>query len=399
MRFWNVLLLLAIHVLSVAAAGNYTGVTSGTNLPYIVHFPLSSVSPPYPAVIFLHGSGSVGTVSDLDNNAFWDGVGKLCSDYDSGSGDAAAKEAVENYLIILPLCTASYCSGDQRQWEPADVLQVLDAVKASYAVDADRVTISGYSMGGKGTWTTAMQSPTSFSSLITSAGYDEFNSSLSALTSALVQPLVTADMAFQCFVGTDDVKQPIADAQPVLDILKDLNANYNETTISGADHTAMSTAPYELTTLWDWVAKQSRSGGSSTVTSNTSASTDNTPATGSTNTSSQAPLPESQSTDNTTPASPNPQPESSPSPTSEASPPSPMASSPTSSTQSTPSATAAATSTNNTLETVIGGIALLALLALFLVFAMHCHNQRKDGYRKTDDSESDSETDDSDDSD
>lgn len=109
MRFWNVLLLLAIHVLSVAAAGNYTGVTSGTNLPYIVHFPLSSVSPPYPAVIFLHGSGSVGTVSDLDNNAFWDGVGKLCSDYDSGSGDAAAKEAVENYLIILPLCTASYC--------------------------------------------------------------------------------------------------------------------------------------------------------------------------------------------------------------------------------------------------------------------------------------------------
>jgi predicted peptidase len=59
-------------------------------------------------------------------------------------------------------------------WESAAndsaVMALLDAIQASYAVDGRRVAVTGYSLGGAGTWVYAARHPDRFSAAIPVAG-------------------------------------------------------------------------------------------------------------------------------------------------------------------------------------------------------------------------------------
>jgi predicted peptidase len=51
------------------------------------------------------------------------------------------------------------------------VNELLDAILSSYNVDPTRVVVTGYSMGGRGTWSWAARYPTRFSAAIPVAGF------------------------------------------------------------------------------------------------------------------------------------------------------------------------------------------------------------------------------------
>jgi dienelactone hydrolase len=59
-------------------------------------------------------------------------------------------------------------------WESAEneraVNQLLDAVLASYSIDTKKITITGFSMGGSGTWHVAAKFPQRFTAAIPMAG-------------------------------------------------------------------------------------------------------------------------------------------------------------------------------------------------------------------------------------
>ncbi|MGF1452058.1 MAG: dienelactone hydrolase family protein [Opitutales bacterium] len=86
---------------------------------------------PLPAFIYLHGSGALRfDLEQLRNDRFYEKLQPLA---DRGA------------FVVVPLI-------NQRGWQNAKVIEVLDRVLAQYPVDPERVVLGGHSMGGSGTW-------------------------------------------------------------------------------------------------------------------------------------------------------------------------------------------------------------------------------------------------------
>lgn len=86
----------------LASASSLVLYPDSTTLPFAVHVP-DTAQPPYPAILFLSGNGSLGDVADLGTLTMWDGVGLMISLYLSGNTTAAPQAAGEDWLTILPL--------------------------------------------------------------------------------------------------------------------------------------------------------------------------------------------------------------------------------------------------------------------------------------------------------
>ena len=71
-------------------------------------------------------------------------------------------------LIVAPDCTGDGWSEPQSE---TDVLALLDYVSNNYAVDVNRILVTGYSMGGSGAWFLAARHPDRFSAAVVMSGW------------------------------------------------------------------------------------------------------------------------------------------------------------------------------------------------------------------------------------
>jgi predicted peptidase len=102
----------------------------------------------YPLVLFLHGAGERGD----------DNVAQLIH----GMADFSSDENRKKYpcFVVAPQCPANRSWGGFRRaanaedkLEPGKLLvPLIDALKKEFSVDADRLYVTGLSMGGFGTW-------------------------------------------------------------------------------------------------------------------------------------------------------------------------------------------------------------------------------------------------------
>lgn len=70
-------------------------------------------------------------------------------------------------IIVAPDCTARSWTAPQAE---QDLLQILDHVQHTYNIDSKKVLITGYSMGGSGTWHLAGRHQDRFSAALVMAG-------------------------------------------------------------------------------------------------------------------------------------------------------------------------------------------------------------------------------------
>jgi predicted peptidase len=99
----------------------------------------------WPLMLFLHGSGERG-----DN---------LQGVRQHGPPKLAAAGQKFPFIIVSPQCPY-----DER-WVPAQLNDLLDEVANTYRVDADRIYVTGLSMGGTGTWNLAAETPERFAAI------------------------------------------------------------------------------------------------------------------------------------------------------------------------------------------------------------------------------------------
>lgn len=121
--------------------------------PYRVFVPSAyNAAKPMPLVVALHGMGG-------DENSYF-------TAYDNGIVKREAE--ARGYLVVCPKGrgSASMYAGDAEK----DVMDVIAAMKRDYNVDADRVYLTGHSMGGYGTWSIAPKYPEMFAALAPIAG-------------------------------------------------------------------------------------------------------------------------------------------------------------------------------------------------------------------------------------
>jgi len=107
----------------------------------------------WPTILFLHGSEQRGDnpsmLEDLAILAFADRVGGF------------------PFAAILPQCPRG------EHWSPGVLRQVLDTVEAEVPVDRNRVYLTGFSMGGYGTWQTAAAMPGVFAAIAPLCGLSD----------------------------------------------------------------------------------------------------------------------------------------------------------------------------------------------------------------------------------
>ena len=103
----------------------------------------------WPAVLFLHGAGERGS----DN-------GKQIA---VGLGPALRRGVVSiPAIVVFPQCPEEgYWAGPER----SIAMAVLDDAMRRYAIDERRVSMTGMSMGGTGTWILAAEHPKRFSAI------------------------------------------------------------------------------------------------------------------------------------------------------------------------------------------------------------------------------------------
>lgn len=106
-----------------------------------------------PVMLYLHNNGVNGT----DNEKQIKGFDKLIS----------SEPKVFNFIIVFPQARPnSYWIGKQTE----QAVKALDQTVAEFNGDTQRLYLAGHSLGGYGTWTTAVLYPQKFAALVPVAG-------------------------------------------------------------------------------------------------------------------------------------------------------------------------------------------------------------------------------------
>ena len=180
----------------------------------------------WPVMFFLHGSGESG---DDVEKVKMHGPPKLV---------AAGKEFP--FLLVSPQSPGG-------GWNVETLNGLLDNIIKNYAVDEDRVYLTGLSMGGYGTWAWALDSPKRFAAIAPICG-----GGMPRRAYAL------KDMPVWVFHGAKDPVVPVKEAEDMVAALKNAGAGEVKFTVyPDAGHDSW-TATYDNSELYDWFLKHSR---------------------------------------------------------------------------------------------------------------------------------------------
>lgn len=140
------------------------------------------------------------------------------------------------FIVVSPLCPAGEI------WTDTETLiGILDEVTQKYRVDAERVYLTGHSMGGRGTWYLAYKYPERFAAIAPLSP----NMIISAWAAKL------KDMPIWAFHGAKDELAPISESQNLVDEIKKLGgSNLKFTILEDRDHFILDM--YENKEIYDW---------------------------------------------------------------------------------------------------------------------------------------------------
>ena len=181
---------------------------------------------PMPLLIFLHGAGEVGTdPKTLVNKAPFHIANEAEIDFP--------------YIGVMPICP-------EKRWEPYRVIAMLNQVMAEtrfrFQADSERIYLTGYSMGGFGTFETAMEFPERFAAIVPVAGGGEPGKA------AKLQDIPT-----WVFHGENDKTVPLPSSARVVEAMEQNGHNdVKITVIPGAGH-GIARQVYSNPYLYNWL--------------------------------------------------------------------------------------------------------------------------------------------------
>jgi len=223
----------------------FTG--GGTQLPYRLLKPKNyDPSQKYPLVVFLHGAGERGN----DNH----------KQLVHGMNDFASDEIMDKYpaFVMAPQCpegqwwapfnqaTKSAAGGDQPAPALAAVLEAIPALQKEFSIDAQRIYITGLSMGGYGTWAAISRRPELFAAAAPICGGGD------PASAATIKHI-----PIWAFHGADDNVVPAAQSRQMIEALKAAGAQPKYTEYSGVGHDSW-TETYRNPELYAWLFAQRR---------------------------------------------------------------------------------------------------------------------------------------------
>ena len=208
----------------------------GSPYDYLIHFPkgYNDFGGKRPLLVFLHGAGEVG--KDVTE------IAKL-DVYHYASGQIPAAEFP--FLVVSPVAP-------KHGWEPAKVVHLIDELlgdpRFAPRIDSDRVYLTGFSMGGFGTFRAACAFPDRFAAIVPLAGGGEPGDAVK------LQSVPT-----WAFHGDADEVVTYESTKNMIDAMEDLDhPNVKLTTLHGAGH-GIPKLVYTRRDLYQWLLQQKKS--------------------------------------------------------------------------------------------------------------------------------------------
>ena len=199
----------------------------GQDMQYLLaHRATASGEAAWPLLVFLHGRGETG--------------GELANVKVHGPIKAAASMAEFPFLIVAPhLPVDAY-------WEPAAVLAVIDDVVERWPVDSRRIYLTGLSLGGHGTWATAVAAPSRFAAIVPISGRGHPGDACAV-----------KDLPIWAFHGVLDAVVDEAGSRVMADAVRDCGGKPGLTLYPDAGHDAW-TRTYDNPKLYTWLLRHTR---------------------------------------------------------------------------------------------------------------------------------------------
>jgi poly(3-hydroxybutyrate) depolymerase len=216
--------------------------------PYALYVPRGEPPPGgWPLVVALHGAYSDHKLNLRRTFGKSNRAGE--SDEEASRNEVAFPDVP---MIVVAPFGRGELMGFQGLGED-DVLQVIADVRRAYAVDGDRVYLTGLSMGGEGTWHIGLRHPDLFAAIVPVCGITDARHWVSGETSALFDatllalttPLAIAENASNQQVifyhGDVDPTVPVAQSRAMAERFRQLgwlgkNVRYHE--LPGVNHFA-----------------------------------------------------------------------------------------------------------------------------------------------------------------
>jgi len=207
-------------------------------LKYLLHLPKEYSAKQgelWPLMLFLHGAGERG--ADVQRAAI------------HGPMSLVKKGTNFPFIIVAPVCP------EGELWENEPLIQLLDHVGQKYAVDTNRVYLTGISMGGYGTWKLGLARPERFAALVPICGGGNM---IDVILGTRDKGDTLKNLPIWVFHGAKDDVVPLTESERMVTQLKKLGVKEVKLTVyPDAQHNSW-TETYNNPKLYEWLLERRR---------------------------------------------------------------------------------------------------------------------------------------------
>lgn len=212
---------------------NFT-LTRKVEMQYLHYLPKDYVAKGrqrWPLMLFLHGAGERGT--NVQRAAIHGPM-------------SLVKQGKEfPFIIVAPLCP------EGERWQNDSLLKLLETVTKKFAVDTNRVYLTGLSMGGFGTWNLGVSHPGKFAAIAPICGGGQPLDVLLGGYGKAANPV--ASLPVWAFHGAKDTVVPLSESERMIGAMKKAGAKEVKLTVyPEAQHNSW-TETYNNPELYDWL--------------------------------------------------------------------------------------------------------------------------------------------------
>ena len=203
-------------------------ITRGQSCLYWLYLPkeYGQKNQKWPLIIFLHGSSQQGRDLSMIGTPIPPNVDDIKNDFP--------------FVVVTPQCPDEYDA-----W-PSDLLaDLVDEMVLKYDVDARRVYVTGVSLGGRGSWSAAVDYPDRFAAIVPVCGIYDHPERINRIK----------DVPVWAFHGDQDRLIAFADVKKMVEDLKACGGNVKFTVYQGAGH-GISGRTYRNKELYEWLLQQ-----------------------------------------------------------------------------------------------------------------------------------------------
>ncbi len=184
---------------------------------------------PYPLLLYLHGYGARGIDGARPTT---DGLGPIIED----------REKPFDMLVLFPQSETGSWEADSADGQRA--MAILEEVARDYAVDQQRIYLTGTSRGGFGVWSLAARYPDRWAAIVPICGGGDPDSAKTI-----------KHIPCWCFHGACDNVIDVEQSRRMIAALRAAGASPHYTEYPDVGHACWGRA-YATPELWDWLRRQ-----------------------------------------------------------------------------------------------------------------------------------------------